>query len=289
MVALAILIFLVARFDLRASVSQGVIGLTLDATRAEVAFMLLLAFLFVFWNFQVRTRAERSDMSAYAARLRRTIQHIDGTRNRTAGLFRRFEGAMLSERLGAWDEALRKVTVLPAQADLRQIEKIRVKLERFELISERVQQVLANVASPREEADQAAHQESAARWREEAQEIVHLLDTMVEMGKSFEERREQLSTALTVTGDVMSDARSFFSDEAGRGAEDLNAKLAAAVDEIRQIGRHLSSEERSWRRDRSLFGVQLPGLISILLVLASIDAVATGFVDVLQRVQRILG
>jgi hypothetical protein len=275
MVAVGFAIFLCARLGV--SVSGGsFLGLDFPQwfTRDVLAFWLSLLFLYLFVHFSVRTRAEMPRVSSHAARLNRAIERISKIAKRTSELVSRFSGALLARRLAIWDEAVREVSVVPNASDMALLRDLGNKLDSLQVMTERIEAPMEQ--NKKEDVSSPYAVIEGNVFQLEARQLIETLAKLDEVGHALNRRTVALEKALTETRQVLSDAQSFFSNEKGQGAEDLNGKLAAAVGELRAVLLEFKSSRRAFSLERNVFSVAIPKYLSLLMVGLSADAILKG-------------
>lgn len=275
MVAAAFVTFLCARLGVSIS-GDAFLGLKFPAwfTSDVLAFWLTLLFLYLLLHFSVRTRAELPRISSQAGRLNRAVQRIDGIRKRTSDLVTRFGGALLSRRLAIWEEALREVKVVPGASEVALLGELGSRLDTLQGITERIEAPAGQEKKEDAKPPYAVIEGNVLQL--EARQLLETLTKLEELGRTFDRRTVALNSALAETREVLSDAHTFFSNERGNGAEDLNAKLEGAVGELRAVRQELKSARRAFSLERYAFSVAIPKYVSVLMVVLSADAILRG-------------
>jgi hypothetical protein len=264
-------------------------GLTIAdwVTREMTIFLLALCFLYLFLRFAARTHAEILAVSAHHKKIQSLLNRIAHNRNKTSDLSRRTSGALLAGRLAGWGEVLRNATAAPAPADSALFSTLRSKLDLLDSLTRRLDQVLQardfDAAQSGKTGDKRVRSGKAddapqaqPSWELDAEKLQPLANAIAEIGGTLEHRTHALNAALATSRDAIQDAQRMFSNEAGSGAEDLNARLASAVSELEAISGHLQAGGRAFYIDRYVFAVRLPQLFSLALVALSADGIAAG-------------
>jgi hypothetical protein len=277
MVSVALIVFLCSRLGLGISPSQ--FGLTTASwlTREISIFLLALCFLYLFLRFAVRTHAEMLAVSAYYKKIQSALGLIAHNRNKTSDLSRRSSGALLAGRLAGWGEALRSATATPGPADAVLFSTLRTKLDLLDSLTQRLEHALQTRDFELAQSNTTdAAPKTQPLWELEAERLQPLANAVAELGRTLEHRTRTLNAALATSRDAIQDAQRLFSNEAGSGTEDLNARLASAVSQLETISGHLRADGRAFYLDRYIFAVRLPQFFALALVALSADVIAAG-------------
>ena len=180
-------------------------------------------------------------------------------------------------RLAGWGEALQSATATPGPEDAALFSTLRTKFDLLDSLTQRLENALqARDFELAQSSKAGAAPKTQTRWELEAEKLQPLANTVAKIGRALEQRTQTLDAALVASRDAIQDAQKLFSNEAGSGAEDLNARLASAVSELESISGHLRADGRAFYLDRYVFAVRLPQLFSLALVALSADVVAAG-------------
>lgn len=243
-------------------------------TREMVAGALAALTLYLALHFYLRTRVEKAHVFSRSAKLGRAIHRLDTVRAGTESLLASFGGALLSERLKVWDDAVAVLTLSPTDSELKALAALGAQASLFDAAAERVEFVLDEIAllrrTPSEEGPDPAGRQRM--WEEEARRLLDLLRRMEDVGLLLDNRSKIMRTAVTETRDALKDARYFFSNERQNGPEDLPRHLRAALGELEEIRGALAEGRRAFGFERMLLSVQVPLYGSLALLLLSAEA-----------------
>lgn len=280
------LLALAAFFLARAQPSLGDNGLAgvhfpVWLSRNMLVLGIVVIYAGVLLRFVVRSRAEENRILLQGAKLNRALQRIDETRRRIDDLARHFGGALISERLGAWDAAFSEASAMPDEEDMRAIAAVAERLALFKAVAARIETVLTRLEERRlqlgfvSEDDESDSPRDDA-WEAEARRLIDLLKRMDRVGHSFEARKTSLEQAIAETHEVLRDARRYFSNERREGAEDLHAKLDDINAALADIKNERRASHRTFWHDRIVFSVRLPIAVTLVLCGFAADAAFSG-------------
>lgn len=279
LVVFSLATFAAARLDIR--LPDGIfLGLSFPdwISREMVAATLAVLTLYIALLFHLRTRTEKAYVFSRSARLGRAIHRLDNVRAGTESLLASFDGALLSERLKVWDDAVAVLTLSPMDSELKALAALGGRASLFDTLTERVEFVLDEIALLRRTpAEEGPAQETRQRiWEEEAHRLHDLLRRMEEVGLLLDNRARTMKSAVTETRDALKDARYFFSNDRENGPEDLPKHLRTALGELEEIRRTLADGRRVFGFEHMALSVWVPLYGSLALLALAAEAKVRG-------------
>lgn len=232
----------------------------------------LMIFIYLFVCFVVRTASESKDVSNFTKRLGRILSRIALARQHTEQLYRGLDGAMMSRRLAVWDSVLREGGPSLLATKRSAMAEIAERLDRLRQSVDKAVRLQSAQLAGSEFAGQSAP-EPQSNILSEAKGALRQMDVAA---KQLDDQIRALELALTETRQAIADTRHLFSNSERTGADDINRNLMIAAENLRNLYKKVMHQH--WRQhvDHFLFGVYLPSLVALALVILSLPAAFEG-------------